>query len=157
MALPVVALLAGCGSGTPMLNSFDVERGIAQSVLVQRHVHTIVSCPPRVPRQQGVTFTCTVSLQAGRYSVLVVESDAHGHVRWATSAPLVILNTVRVERSIADSVKAQRGLDSRVKCPTQVLQKSGVVFTCQATVAARQYPFKVTEVDGRGHVRYVGE
>lgn len=139
-----------------MLSSLDVERGIAQSILAQHHAHAAVRCPPRVPRQKGITFVCTAQLQAGRYSVSVVAADGRGHVRWSSSAPLVTLTIARVERAIRHSIRAQRGLRSHVKCPTEVLQKAGVVFECHATIAGRQYPFTVTEVDGQGHVRYVG-
>jgi hypothetical protein len=155
--LAVVACAAGCGSSTRLLNSFDVERGIAQSMLNQHHVDAIVSCPSHVPRQKGRAFNCTANLQAGKYPVSVVEVDGQGHVRWSNSNPLVILNTERLQRSIVDSIQSQRGLRSQVRCPTHVLQKAGVVFRCEATVRRRRYPFAVTEVDGRGHVRYVGQ
>lgn len=71
-----------------------------------------------------------------------------------TSSP-VILNTERVERAIEGSILSQRHLASMVSCPVNIVQKAGVVFTCQATVTGRAFPVQVTETDGRGHVTYV--
>jgi Domain of unknown function (DUF4333) len=155
-AIATGLLIAACGSATPKLNGFKVERGIAQSILAQHRVDTLVRCPPGVPVQEGVTFTCTANLQVGSYPVSVVELDGAGHVRWANARPLVILDIARVERSISDSIRAKRGLGSHVTCPAQVLQEAGVTFTCEANVGGRRYPFTVTEVDGHGDVRYVG-
>jgi 2-keto-4-pentenoate hydratase len=71
-----------------------------------------------------------------------------------TSSP-VILNTVRVERSIEASILSQRHLASTVSCPVNIVQKAGVVFDCVATVRGRQFPVVVTETDSNGHVVYV--
>ena len=71
-----------------------------------------------------------------------------------TSSP-VILNTVKVERSIEASILSQRHLASTVSCPVNIVQKAGVVFDCVATVAKRQFPVVVTESDSNGHVVYV--
>lgn len=85
--------------------------------------------------------------------VLAVVAIAAGW--WnGTSAP-VILNTIRVERSIESSILAQRHLSSTVSCPVNIVQKAGVVFNCVATVGRRQFQVVVTETDGNGHVVYV--
>ncbi len=73
-----------------------------------------------------------------------------------TSRRSAVLDIARVELAIRQSIRAQRGLRARVVCPAEVIQKAGVLFTCTATVAGRDYPFDVTEVDNHGHVRYVG-
>jgi hypothetical protein len=65
----------------------------------------------------------------------------------------VILNTVRVERSIEASIRAQRRLSSIVSCPVNIVQRSGVVFNCIATVGLQG------RGDGdrrKGHGVYVG-
>lgn len=156
--IALAAALGGCGasSGTPRLNTSAVEHGIAHSILVQHDVNAVVTCPPSVARRQGLTFTCTAGLQAGRYPVSVVEADGRGHVRWANPHPMVILVIARVQRAITRSIHVQRGLRATVTCPSQVLQSAGVAFTCQADVRHHRYPFTVTEVDDHGHVRYVG-
>lgn len=72
----------------------------------------------------------------------------------STSAP-VILNTIRVERSIEASILAQRHLSSTVSCPVNIVQKAGVVFNCEATVGRQKFRAVVTETDNNGHVVYV--
>jgi hypothetical protein len=85
--------------------------------------------------------------------VLAVVAIAAGW--WnGTSAP-VILNTIRVERSVEASILAQRHLSSTVSCPVNIVQKAGVVFNCVATVGRRQFQVVVTETDNNGHVVYV--
>lgn len=74
---------------------------------------------------------------------------------WNSDSSPVILNTERIERSIEASILAQRHLVSAVSCPVNIVQRSGVVFDCQATVRGRQFSVVVTETDGNGHVTYV--
>jgi Domain of unknown function (DUF4333) len=71
-----------------------------------------------------------------------------------TSSP-VILNTVKVERSIEASILSERHLASTVSCPVNIVQKGGVVFDCVATVGGRRFQVVVTETDSDGHVVYV--
>jgi hypothetical protein len=151
----LVSLLSGCGNSAT-LNTSTVERAIAASILAQRHAHTTVACPSNVPRRAGVVFTCTAKLQVGGYPVTVTQLNNLGYVRYANPAPLVLLNTSRVEKSIAHSITTQRHLHATVACPTEVLQKTGIAFRCTATIHGVRYPFDVTQVDGRGNVRYIG-
>ena len=74
---------------------------------------------------------------------------------WDRKSSPVILNTERVERAIENSISAQRHLVSTVSCPVNIVQKTGAVFTCQATVRGRVFPVVVTETDSVGHVTYV--
>ena len=74
---------------------------------------------------------------------------------WNGRTSPVILNTDRVERAIETSIHQQRHLSSSVSCPVNIIQKSGVVFTCQATVGRRVFSVIVTETDSSGHVTYV--
>ena len=152
----VSACLAGCGSSTATLNTVAIRRAIAASILTQRHLQATVHCPLDVPRKPGFAFTCTANLSVGTYPVLVTETNASGHVRYQSQAPLVALNIAGVERAIRHSIRSQRRLDSSVSCPAEVIQRNGTKFTCSATVSGERYPFAVTEVDGNGHVRYVG-
>ena len=155
-ALLSVLAVGGCGSAAATLNTFLVERGIAASILSEHHLYTLVSCPQHEPQRAGTVFSCTASLDAGKYNLKVTEVDGKGHVRWSGSGPLVTLQMSRVANSIVDSIRAQRHLHATVTCPHQVLQQAGVAFRCTALVGAKRYPFAVTEVDGNGHVRYVG-
>jgi hypothetical protein len=152
----VAMLLGACGSSSPTLDTTTVQQAIAASILSQRNVHTTVHCPSTVTRKTGVVFTCTARLDVGTYPVVVTEQDDKGHVRYANPAPLVVLDSARVERAIAQSILAQRHLHATVSCPAAVLQQAGLKFTCFATIAGRRYPFEVTQVNGHGQVSYVG-
>lgn len=156
LLLAAGAAFAGCGTSTSKLNTVTVERAIANSILTERHIHATVSCPPRIPQQKGRVFTCTARPAVGAYPVSVTEIDGNGHVRYGNPAPLSVLDTARVARAITISIRTQRRLRAHVVCPSGVLQQKGLVFTCTATVHSRGYPFTVTEVDGNGHVQYVG-
>jgi hypothetical protein len=156
LVLVATALLTACGSSTSTLNDGVLERAIAGSILNDRHVHTRVQCPPRVPRKAGHVFTCTAHLDAGTYPVTVTETSASGRVRFENTAPLVILDIKKVKRAITQSMLSQRHLRAAVVCPQEVLQKQGVVFACIATVKGKKkYYFVVTETNGSGHVKYV--
>ena len=154
--LALSGMLAACGSSDQKLNTEQVQRAIAASILTQHGVRTTVQCPANVTRKAGQAFTCFATLDVGSYPVAVTEKDDAGHVRYGSAAPLVVLDVAKVERSIADSILAQRHLTSVVRCPQSVLQRTGLRFTCTATVAGRSYPFEVTETDAAGHVHYVG-
>jgi hypothetical protein len=154
-AAVLAALLSGCGSSAK-LNTSTVEQAIAASILAQRHAHVTVACPSDVAQRAGVVFTCTAKLQAGKYPVTVTQLNNIGYVRYHNSVPLLLLDTSRVESSIVHSIATQRHLHATVTCPHEVLQQTGVAFTCTATVKGVRYPFEVTQVDGRGNVRYIG-
>jgi hypothetical protein len=148
--------LYGCGSTTPTLNAVAVERAVAASILTQHDLRVRVSCPRTVPRRAGVVFTCTAGLDVGTYPVYVTETTAGGRVRYENRAPLATLDIARVQHAIERSIRAQRRLTSTVTCPAEVVRRTGIAFTCTATVAGRRYPFAVTEIAGSGRVRYVG-
>lgn len=156
VAVPMIQYLSGCGSSTPTLNTVPVKHAIAESILTQHHLYATVNCPPKIPREAGFVFTCMASLNVGTYPVLVTETNTSGHVRFENQAPLVALDIAGVEQAIRRSIRSERHLASSVTCPAEVIQKAGIVFTCTAMVNSRLYPFAVTEIDGNGHVRYVG-
>jgi hypothetical protein len=155
----VVACIAGgCGqASTATLNVGPVQRAIKQSILTQHHVSTTVRCPAEVALKTGQRFRCRASLDAGTYAVDVVELNARGGVSYANSAPLRLLNGRTVELAIVAAVKHQKHLRATVRCPASILQASGVTFTCTARTKLGSGPFMVTETDGAGHVRFVGE
>jgi hypothetical protein len=72
----------------------------------------------------------------------------------ATTTPLTILNTEKVERAIDKSILAQRGQRADVSCPSGVHQKSGLVFACTAVVKGKATRFVVTQRDAAGNVHY---
>lgn len=156
-ALLVACGAWGCGGSSPKLDTAPVERAIAATILAQRQIHSTVTCPEEVPRKRGTAFTCLAHLAVGAYPVHVAETNSSGHVRYGSSAPLVILNIERVQRAIERSILQQRGLRATVSCPSEVLQRAGITFTCEAAVGGRRHPFSVAELDNGGHVRYVGE
>ena len=74
-----------------------------------------------------------------------------------------VLNTVRVSRSIEESVLKERKLHATVVCPAGVPQEAGRTFECQAVTRAAKAPhtttttpFLVTVQNAHGYVTYVG-
>lgn len=163
MALAAAALLAtvclsACGLSARHLNSVNVERAIATSILKERGIDTAVACPSMVPQKAGRVFICTARLDVGTYPVTATQIDGSGRVRFQDNKPLVVLNIAKVQQAIEASVLSQRRLHATVSCPREVLQQAGLVFRCTATITGqtRRYPFVVSEIDNAGHVRYLG-
>jgi Domain of unknown function (DUF4333) len=154
-AVLVAPTLLGCGSSGPTLNNAAVERAIAKSILTQRDLHATVACPSDVPLRAGQVFKCRAMLEVGTYPISVTETNGSGHIRFSNSEPLVILDIPVVEREMAQSIFSQRHVHATVTCPTQVLRRAGVYFTCTATVSGQRHVFAVTEIDDKGTVRYV--
>jgi hypothetical protein len=152
----VAPSLAGCGKSAPTMSTLTVEHAVAGSILAQHHLNATVHCPSKVPRKAGYAFICTASLNVGTYPVSVIETNSKGHVEYQNQEPLATLNITKVEQAIKQSISSQRHLDSTVTCPTEVIQKKEIVFTCTAVARGKSYPFEVTEVDDEGHVRYIG-
>ena len=74
-----------------------------------------------------------------------------------SSGTSATLNTGRIERAIAQSSFAQRGLRADVRCPSSVRVENGSVFSCTAVVGDTTTRFAVTQIDGAGHVKYEGQ
>jgi hypothetical protein len=64
------------------------------------------------------------------------------------------INANTIERAIADSSLAQRGIHAQVSCPSGVPDKQGLVFYCTAVVNRGSTTFVVTELNGSGAVHY---
>jgi len=156
-ALLAAGYLAGCGTSTSTLDSVRVERAIADSILSEHSLYATVSCPSSVPQEKGHVFTCQAHLDVGTYPIRVTETNAAGHVRYENRRPLAVLDSAKVQNAIRASILHQRDLASTVRCPSEVLQKAGLSFTCRATVSGRSYSFAVHETDGRGNVRYTAQ
>ena len=65
-----------------------------------------------------------------------------------------VINANTIERAIANSSLAQRGLHAQVSCPSGVPQKQGLVFDCTAVVNRDSTTFVVTELNGSGALHY---
>lgn len=147
-------VLSACGSSTPAktVNGLEVNLAIASEILEQHHVDTTVECPEPVLKRAGFTFTCAANFKVGSDRIKVIETDDRGHITYTGEVPLVTLDLFAVDRAIKQAAGTQAGT-TKVKCPTQVLQKSGVSFTCTATVGGKTHTFKVTETSNSGQVR----
>ena len=162
----LVAAACGGSSGTsststtttagPPLAVATVEKAIQQTIQKQHGVTTVVTCPAGVPRESGYQFVCTASLDVGAYPVKVREVNARGSVSYANSAPLVVLDSHRIERAIADAVRAKRHEKSTVTCPATILEAKGLRFTCTAKLKKGVGTFLVTETDAKGGVSFAG-
>jgi hypothetical protein len=156
--LPVM-LVSACGkSSVADLSSARIGYAVEGAIAQQRGLRTAVVCPSKIPRRAGYVFTCSAQLDVGAYPVVVTETDGQGHVRYENRDPLNTLNVAKVQQAIWLSTLRQRHLRSTVTCPAEVLQQAGVTFTCTAVISGKgyRYPFAVREVDGKGHVQYLG-
>lgn len=161
-ALVTLAILgacaSSCGSSEARLKSGRVERAVAAAIKREHSISAAVSCPRTIPRRAGYSFTCLAHLDAGVYPVAVTVTDSAGRMRFESRKPLTVLDSDQVQTAIVTSIARQRRLAATVTCPTEVLQQIHLSFYCSAKVMGsnRKYPFKVTEVNTRGRVRYVG-
>jgi Domain of unknown function (DUF4333) len=83
--LVAALVLAACGSSasTAALDTAKIEQAIARSSLAQRGQHARVSCPSRVPQEEGLKFSCTAVVGSVSTRFVVVEQDGSGRVRYA--------------------------------------------------------------------------
>jgi hypothetical protein len=137
------------------LATAETAQAIRASILKQRGINTVVTCPPHPPLQSGYRFTCVAMLAVGDYPVSVVETNAYGRVSYSSSAPLLVLDVARVQTAIRLQIRKKLHLEAHVKCPKPVLQKTGIVFKCSATTKRGTMPFTVTEINNYGRVTYV--
>jgi hypothetical protein len=72
----------------------------------------------------------------------------------ACGASTRTLDSSKVERAIASSIRDERGLYTTVLCPPKVVQQAGHVFTCTARLDVGTYPVTATEIGGGGQVRF---
>jgi hypothetical protein len=156
--LGIVGLLAvACGgSSTKTLNPTPVERAIAQSILKQRGITTVVRCPTNAPMKTGYKFSCTAELDVGRYALHVVELNGNGGVSYSNSTPLQTLNPHTVALAIQQAIRRKKHLHATVSCPKSILQAKGLTFRCTATTKLGTGPFEVTETNSLGHVSFKG-
>jgi hypothetical protein len=157
-ALALMICASACGSSARDLDSAKIAAAIARAIHSEHKLDVKVMCPAAVPQQRGRVFTCSALLDVGVYPVAVTETDGSGHVRYEDRRPLAVLDVARVQRSIEASILSQRHVIAHASCPSQVLQRAGLVFRCTAVIdgGVPRYPFIVSELDATGNVRYVG-
>ena len=129
------------------MNQHSAQAVTPTAVPTQDDQFTTMLRPPRPPgRRLGRTAAAGLLVAASLTVVACGKSET-------TTA--TILNTEKVERAIERSVDVQRGKTATVSCPSGVLQKKGLVFSCTALVKKDSTRFVVTQQDGAGQVRYV--
>ena len=154
----VAALLLGaCGAQAPAtLSTGVVAHAIATAIVRQSGITTRVSCPAHPPEQSGFRFSCVAHLAVGAYTVAVLETDGHGAVRFIGAGPLRALDSAGIERAIRRAMGRGRRAAVTVHCPSPVLQRSGLRFTCAAhRRSGAILHFTVHEDDGNGRVTLV--
>jgi hypothetical protein len=153
-------VMTGCGvsvhvsTGDHAIDIGKLRRAITTSILTDNHVRTMVTCPAHPPFDKGSRFTCVAHLAVGTYPVTVRVLDGDGHVHYGNSAPLEVLDSRIVERSIANTLLLQRHVRASVRCPSPVLERQGLGFTCTASVSGVDRPIDVTQTNATGHVEY---
>ena len=126
---------------------------IAATIQRQFGIATTVSCPAHPPEQSGYRFACIARLAVGAYAVTVLETNSHGRVSYTGSGPLRALDIVSVEHAIAAAMGHGRRAPASVHCPSPVLQRSGLAFTCTArTRGGAVVRFTVSQDNGNGRV-----
>ena len=103
-ALLTTVCVSACGSSAQYLDTVNVERAVAKSILKERDLYATVACPSQVPQKAGHVFTCTARLDVGTYPVTAREIDGSGRVRFQDERPLVVLNVATVQQAIETSV-----------------------------------------------------
>lgn len=148
--------LAACGSQTRTLRTANVALAIAATIHRQFGITTAVTCPAHPPEQAGYRFACTARLAVGTYRVTVRETDAKGALSYTGAGQLRALNSASIEHAIKAAMGRRRRDAVSVHCPSPVLQRSGLAFTCTArTRAGAIVRFTVKEDDGSGRITLV--
>lgn len=81
MALVAVAAGLWNHNTSPVILDTDrVARAIEASIRSQRHLASTVSCPVNIVQKAGVVFDCVATVRGRQFSVVVTETDGHGHV-----------------------------------------------------------------------------
>ena len=74
-----------------VLNTYVVERAIADAILKKRHLHSTVRCPAPILQQKGLRFTCMATTNKGTTPFTVTEVNSVGGVtfvgRYAAAQP----------------------------------------------------------------------
>ena len=159
--LPSTLLLAACGSGgssatnaqAKTVNVFEADAALAAEIVEKDHVDTEIKCPTPIDLRKGYSFTCVAKFKVGTDKIAVTETNNSGDVSIKPEAPLVVLNLGKVEHEIEQSVAKGTSIRAHVTCPQQVMQRSGIVFTCTATINGKAHKFTVTETSASGQVQ----
>lgn len=101
---------------------------------------------PRRPLGSGRRAAAGRLLLLGPVACLVLAACG------STAAPP--LDSSVVARAIGRSILDQRHIHTNVDCPDDVPVQDAFSFTCQAALEVGRYLVRVTEIDGRGHVRW---
>ena len=150
--------LAACGSpGQATLLTANVAHAIAATIQSQFGIATHVSCPAHPPEQSGYRFACIARLAVGAYTVAVLETNSHGRVSYTGTGPLRALDIVHIEHAIAAAMRHHgHRAPASVHCPSPVLQRSGLAFTCTArTRTGTIVRFTVSQDNANGRVTLV--
>jgi uncharacterized protein DUF4333 len=87
-AMALIAVIAGLWTGRSkpvILNTERVERSIEGSILAQRHLASMVSCPVNIVQKAGGVFDCQATVRGRRFRVVVTETDSNGHVTYVVT------------------------------------------------------------------------
>ena len=87
-AVVLIAAIAGLWNGNSsavILNTERVERSIEGSILAQRDLASMVSCPVNIVQKPGVVFDCQATVRGRQFRVVVTETDSNGHVTYVVT------------------------------------------------------------------------
>src|SRR5262245_17339308 len=107
-----------------------------------------VTCPPKVRRASGTTFTCTVQLPGSFLVVDALQQDTSG--AFTLTTPQAVLT----KRALEQFVAANASLDATVDCgPAFTIRRPGDQVKCTASLAdGTQRTVTLTVRDAAGNV-----
>jgi hypothetical protein len=119
---------------------------------------------PESPKPTSVRARARVAVVLSALAGAALLSACGSKSSTSSTPTKTTVNTAQVERSIEQSILAQRHLPSKVVCPATVAAEKGKTFECIATTRSAKKPakavktrFVVTVQNNRGGVTYVGK
>ena len=144
-AAALVALaLAGCGSSsdstatsaqTRTVDDQQVEQGIEQSLSSSSAKVTKASCPSDVPVQKGDTFTCSVTFSNDATGKVTVTQKGANHYTYALKSGSVQIPGSAVDQQLEKELASAGAPNATVKCPDNIIVKTGTTVTCDVSGA----------------------
>ena len=152
-----VLVLAACSDEASTLDRSATQDAVGEAVAadVEPKV-TATRCPDPIEREQGATFTCTVTLQgAGKLPVTVTQVDADGALEVQPTAAVVTRE--RIASELKASLKGQFERSFQVNCDDTdevAVREPDSTSTCIARDASSRRSVTVTVTDASGTLAF---
>lgn len=149
-------VLAACGDPADSLDDAATERAVGRAVAADVAPEvTATRCPAEIPKADGGTFECVVTLAGvGPLPVEVTQVDDEGTLDVEPSAALVTVD--RITEELAASLKERFGREFTVRCSGEDVEvrEPASTSTCSARDATSAREVTVTVVDPAGTLAF---